>query len=76
MPYCRIPYEFPKYDVHATEHWRDGVLECITEQKRKHKHTNAETLKDPIARQRKFNMFASLVRGGRHDMACYIYYLS
>ena len=76
MIYHRKPVDIPEYDLNITEHYRDGVLVSVTEQKRKHAFTDADTLTDIVGRRRKFEAFASLVKKGRHDLACYIYHLT
>ena len=76
MTYTRKPLEFPKYDIYMTEHYRDGELFATTEQKRQHDFTDADTLTDMAGRQRKFQLFCSLMKRGRHDMACYIYLIT
>ena len=76
MTYDRKSVVFPEWDSHTTEHYRDGECFAITEQKRKHAFTDADTLTDLAGRQRKLKIFSSLVQKGRHDMACYIYLIT
>ena len=61
-------------DFPVTEHYRNGKLIGITERKRIHSDSHTPTT--PDGRKRKLDSMCSLVKEGRHDMACYIYYIT
>ena len=76
MAYHREKVDNEKWDYHVTNHYRDGKLFAVTEQKRKHSWHDCDTLTDMAGRKHRFEAVSDYIQKGLHDHACYVYYFT